>query len=69
MGRLRNTRKGGIDTMNDIQAKAEKLFANCFAAEELEFLHHHPRFIEATHKIESIVGAFDAVGARQDTSH
>ena len=47
--------------MNDVQAKAEKLFANCFTNEELKFLHHHARFIEVTHEIESIVAAFDAV--------
>lgn len=47
--------------MNAIQAKAERLFANCFTDEELKFLYHHPRFIEVTHEIESIVAAFDAV--------
>ena len=47
--------------MNNAQAKAESLFAKCFLKAELEFLHHQPRFIEVTHKIESIVAALDAV--------
>ena len=48
-------------TMKDAQLQAERLFARCFAKEELDFLHVHPEFIQATRKVECLKDAVEAI--------
>ena len=43
------------------QERAEKVFADCFTAAELEFLKKQEKFIEASRNIESMTDTLNAV--------